>query len=236
MFDSLGNVSLASAGEEASLVLMARDRQGMAHPLKRNSPSDAVRHLGVQVTLDGNSNKELQVLNQCNHKYQQFLQSCLLSWHEAHVIYKQCYLPAVSYPLPASFMQPDLIYKSQQSATLWFLLRMGYPRTLPRSVVYAPVTIGGLDFIHLGFEQGVQQTLQLLCHLRAQMANGQLYSILISSYQLYVGIGRPILEDNRPLPWSPSSWLSSIRSFLYSINSQIQMDSPWMPPLCQAHD
>jgi len=229
VFDSLGNASLESSMDDASLVLVARDRQGVAHSLKRNNPSDAVRHLGVQVTLDGNSKKELQVLTQRNQKYQQFLQSCPLSRREARVIYKQCYLPAVTYPLPASFMPPDLIYKSQQSATLWFLLRMGYPRTLPRSVVYAPTNIGGLGFIHLGFEQGVQQTLQLLRHLRARTSNGQLYSILISSYQLYIGIGHPILEDNRLLPWSPSGWLSSIRAFLYSINSQIRLDSPWIP-------
>jgi len=116
-------------------------------------------------------------------------------------------------------MWPELIYQSQQAATLWFLLHMGYPHTLPRSVVYAPPSVGGLGFIHLGFEQGIQQVLQLLRHLQANTSNGQLYSILISSYQLYAGIKHPILEDTRPLPWSPSGWLTSIRDFLYSINS-----------------
>jgi len=137
------------------------------------------------------------------------------------MVYKQCYLPTVSYPLPASSLQPDLIYQSQQAATLWFLLHMGYPCTLPRRIVYAPSSIGGLGFIHLGFEQGVQQVLQLLHHLQANTSNGQLYSILISSYQLHAGIGHPILEDTWPLPWSPSGWLSSIREFLYSFNSQV---------------
>ena len=116
------------------------------------------------------------------------------------MVYKQCYLPTISYPLPASSMWPDLIYQSQQAATLWFLLCMGYPCTLPRSIVYSPSMVGGLGFIHLGFEQGIQQVLQLICHLRANTSDGQLYSILISSYQLHVGIGHPILEDTQPLP------------------------------------
>jgi len=88
-------------------------------------------------------------------------------------------------------MQPDLIYQSQQAATLWFLLCMGYPHTLPRSIVYAPSTVGGLGFIHLGFEQGVQQVLQLLHHIWANTSNGQLYSILISCM---LALGTPFLK------------------------------------------
>ncbi len=206
------------------------------HRLRCNSLFEAVCHLGVQIALDGNSQKELQILQQCNHKYQLFLQCCPLLPHKAHMVYKQCYLPTISYPLPASFMWPDLTYQSQQAATLWFLLHMGYPCTLTWSIVYAPSTVGGLDFIHLGFEQGVQQVLQLLHHLRANTSNGQLYSILISSYQLHVGIGHPILKDTQPLPWSPSSWLTTIRDFFYSTNSQVQLESPWIPVCHHAND
>jgi len=38
--------------------------------------------------------------------------------------------------------------------------------------------------------------------------NGQL--ITIDAYQVYTGIGHPILEDTRPLPWMQPGWLSSI--------------------------
>jgi len=64
---------------------------------------------------------------------------------------------------------------------------MGYPCHLPRSIVYAPETIGGLGLQHLGREQGVKQTLQLLQHLCANTTNGQLYAITIDQYQINAG-------------------------------------------------
>jgi len=94
----------------------------------------------------------------------------------------------------------------------------------------------GLGHCHLGFEQGMQQMLQLFPHLCANTSNWKLYSALIDTYQLYAGIGRPVLEDTQPLPWCPLGWLSSICQFLYSINSQIKLDHPWLSPSCQAHD
>jgi len=63
-----------------------------------------------------------------------------------------------------------------------------YPCIPPRSVVYAPMTVGGVGFYHLGFEQGVQQVLQLLCHSQSKILNGQLCMALINTYQLYAGI------------------------------------------------
>jgi len=45
-----------------------------------------------------------------------------------------------------------------------------------------------------------------------------------------------ILKDTWPLPWSPSGWLTSTRDFLNSINSQVRLESPWIPVCHWAHD
>jgi len=201
--------------------LQATDISSQSHQLKINKPSDAVRLLGVHIAADGNHKKELRELQQKQQKYVQFLLRTPVSHGEAMVIYKQCYLPTVTYPLPATTMPPDAIYKTQLTVTSLFLSRMGYPRHLPRSIVYAPETIGGLGLRHLGHEQGVQQTLQLLRHLRANSTNGQLYNITIDQYQINAGTQRPILEDTRPIPWIPEGWISSICAFLYTNNCQL---------------
>jgi len=92
-------------------------------------------------------------------------------------------------------MSPDDIYKTQATVTTLFLNKMGYNQHMPRAVVYAPATVGGLDFCHLGVEQGVQQVLQLTKHLRAGSTNRTLYCSLIDAYQLHTGLPMPILED-----------------------------------------
>jgi len=122
------------------------------------------------------------------------------------MIYRQCYLPKVTYPLPAMTMPPDAIYKTQAAVTSLFLNKMGFPRHMPRAVVYAPIAAGGLDFRHLGFKQGVQQTMQLVKHLWAGSTNGILYQSLIDAYQLHTGLQCPILEDTHYLPWSTHGW------------------------------
>jgi len=148
---------------------------------------------------------------------------------EARVIYRQCYLPKVTYPLPATTMSLDKIYKTQLQVTAQFLNKMGYPVTFPRAVVYAPCDVGGLGFRHLGHEQGVQHVLQLLKHLRTSTLNGQLYSALIDAYQIRAGCARHILEYTETLPWCLNGWLTTTRQFLNNINMTITLHHPWVP-------
>jgi len=144
-------------------------------------------------------------------------------------VYLQCYLPTLSYPLPATSIPPIKLYQIQSKATAAFLSRMGYPRMFPRAVAYASLQYGGLGFRHLGYEQGVQQTLQILKHIRTGTTTGTLYDITIQHYQLLSGFSTPILERTGMIPWSPAPWVDSIRGFLHHINGQIILSKPWMP-------
>jgi len=227
-FNHLGHAQLTPIPEHPSAQIYASDLDGKQHALRINKPSDAVRLLGVHIAADGNYQKELTVLKQKQQKYVQFLLRTPLSRQEARVIYKQCYLPTVSYPLPATNMPPDAIYATQSTVTSLFLTRMGYPRHIPRSVVYAPDSVGGLGMRHLGHEQGVQQTLQLLRH-PPDSTNGKLYELTIDQYQIYVGIRHPILEDTKEIPWIPHGWISSIRQFLHRNSTSICLQNPWTP-------
>ncbi len=133
-------------------------------------------------------------------------------------------------------MPPHLIYATQSTITLLFLSRMGYQWHLPWSIMYAPESVGGIGMCHLRHKQGVQQTLQLLQHLRSHSTNGNLYMITIDQYQIYTGIANPILEDTQHLPWMPEGWISSICTFLHTANSQIILQNPWTPTLHCTYD
>jgi len=116
------------------------------------------------------------------------------------MVYQQCYLPALVYPLPATTMDPNKIQSTQDQVTSLFLRSMGYSHRFPRSIVFAPSTIGGLGLHHIGYEQDIQKVLLLLKHRRAQTHHWPTYQILLDTYQLYSGMAEPILEDTRPLP------------------------------------
>jgi len=100
-------------------------------PLQKLQPYTSYWYLGVHLTMNGDWKKELQVLNNHNTKYLQVLMTCSLNRCEAKVIYRQCYLPVVMYPLPASVIPPDKLHDAQCSTTTAFLAKMGYPRTFP---------------------------------------------------------------------------------------------------------
>jgi len=107
-------------------------------------------------------------------------------------------------------MPLEAIYSTQLAIMMLFLNQMGYHQHFPWAVVYALATVGGLDFWHLGYEQGVQQVLQLTKHLHSQTTNGKLYSSLTNAYQIHVGVSLHVLMDTTPRPWCPKGWLTSI--------------------------
>jgi len=164
-YDTLGNAKLKEPPDRPKYHITAPDRHGRQQTLIRNQPHKAVRLLGVHIAADGNYATELSILKHRQEQYSDFLNRTPLTRREARVIYRQGYLPKVSYPLPATNIPPDKIYQMQLRVTAQFLNKMGYPKHLPRAVVYAPIEVGGLGFRHLGYEQGIQHVLQLVKHL-----------------------------------------------------------------------
>jgi len=173
-FDKSSNTHLIELPDWPKYHITVMDRDGDQHTLTRNHPQTAVRLLGVQIATDGNYATEYSMLQKWQAQYSVFLQRTPMTRREARVIYCQCYLPKVTYPLPATNIPPEKIYQSQLHVTSQFLNKMGYPTTFPRAVVHAPCDVGGLGFQHLGHKQAVQQTLHLLWHLQANTTNGQL--------------------------------------------------------------
>jgi len=228
-YDQLGNAHLVQPLDTPAYQITASDWTGKRHTLLRNAPDKAVRLLGVHIAANGNYNTELNVLKEHQAHYSAFLQRTPLTRREARVIYRQCYLPKVTYPLPATTIPPDKLYQTQLRVTTQFLNKMGYPAHLPRAVVYAPIDVGGLGFRHLGYEQGVQQVMQLVKHLRSNTLNGQIYRVLIDAYQIVAGSARPILEHTEFIPWCPAGWMTTLRQFLHRTNTKIHLQKPWTP-------
>jgi len=186
--------------------------------------------------MNGNWKKELTVLITQNQKYLQVLTKCSLSRHKVKVIYWQCYLPAVTYPLPAAVIPPEKINEEQKPITATFLAKMGYPWTFLQAVAYAPKSHGGIGLCHISAEQGTQKILQVLKHVHVRTTIGTLYQVLIDHYELNSSFLDPILEDMTPIPWSQAYWVDTLRAYLHQINGTISLQWIWTPKAQQTND
>jgi len=151
-------------------------------------------------------------------------------------MYTTIYLPTITYPLPATTLSRATLEKAQSMTTPLIISKMGYNQNMPKAVIYAPITHGGLGLKHLESEQGIQQVNQVLKHLHSNTTLGTLLQTTIQAYQIHAGISKLILEFTQDLPWLPNRWIMHLRKFLHSTNSSIYLTDTWTIPIIQQND
>jgi hypothetical protein len=107
---------------------------------------------------------------------------------------------------------------------------------MPREVVFAPTIYQGIGLRHLYDLQGSDGTRLLLQELNAEGSSTQkMLTTLLEVIQQEAGIGKPILEDCRPLEYIEWGWIPHIRDFLFHINGKIVTNIP-KPKLFREND
>jgi hypothetical protein len=106
-----------------------------------------------------------------------------------------------------------------------------------RAIIYGPSNFGGLEFKRLYDQQGIGQIQALLHHWRAKTVAGLLLQNIVSWGNYSVGMSRCFLaEVHTPLPHLELKWFGSIRQYLQSIHSWIEVDESGIPELERVHD
>ncbi len=160
-----------------------------------------------------------------------------LNRKESWTFYHSVYLPSVSYSLPVGHLAPTMLHKIQAPAIRTFLPKCGYNRNMPRVVVFGPQEYGGMGFRNLAVEQGAGQIEYFLKFWRTDCEAGSLLRIALSWNQLMAGVSWPILQNvTAPLPHLETKWLPSLRDFLCSIDSDLEIDTPFTYPIQREHD
>jgi len=140
---------------------------------------------------------------------------------KAGILYRSCFIPAITYPFPATWLPLPFLERILSLSTSTILNKLGYHRKLPRSMVFALRSHGGIGLCHLHHEHGAQQVIILLRHLCAGTLLGKTLEILIHNYQLWSGFQHHILEDPKQCPWIPDHWLSYLRTIMLDQNLSI---------------
>jgi len=216
--------------------LILTNPDGTNEILQSTKSNEGIRHLGVHISMDGSQTTEEKMLYKRCRTFQQVYRQCPLTRREAAVTYTTIFLPTITYPFPATTLSLKSLNKAQSLTTPLILSTTGYNRNMPKAVVYAPTSHGGLGFRHLHSEQGLQKVLQILKHLRTRTSLGTTIDLAIKAHQMHAGVALPILEYTNPLPWMSDRWITNVREFLHSTQSTIQLDSPWTIPILRRHD
>jgi len=168
------------------------------------------RYLGLYMTVDRNMTPMETHLWQKATLYVNAFHRTPMNRREAGVLYRSCFLLALTYPLPATWLPDCFFDKLHCLLTSTILNMMGFHKNLPRCLVFAPRSFGGVGLCNLQYEMEIQQVIILLRHMRAHTPLGNTFEVLIRQYQLWAGLQNPILQDTTPCPWVPDCWVSRL--------------------------
>jgi len=119
------------------------------------------RYLSVYVTRNGSTKVMEEHIWKQAVTYTKAFQRTHMSQREANVLYWACFLPALVYSFPATWLPDNFLERIHTLSTSTILNKMGLHRNLLRSLVFAPRQLGGIGLTNLIHEHGVQQVLIL---------------------------------------------------------------------------
>jgi hypothetical protein len=145
--------------------------------------------------------------------------------HEANVGLTTVFAPSIMYALPLTTITPDQLRKIQQPVINSVLSRLGYNKHMPRSVVFAARTSGGIGLIDLPTEQGTAQVKLIVTHLLSRSYIHDTIMILLESYQVHAGTLQSPFIDTSTRAYVDAPWIQSVQKFLCTINGTIIVPS-----------
>jgi len=112
-------------------------------------PNEGTRYLGLYLTTNRDTKPMESYLWDKAVLYMKALQHTPMNHREATVLYKSCFLPALTYPFPATWLLDSFFAKIHKLSMSTILNKMGFHRNLPWELVFAPRSLGGVGLSHL---------------------------------------------------------------------------------------
>jgi hypothetical protein len=207
--------------QEINKQIIIVDHEGNEKQIKQLPATTSQKLLGVMRNPIRNQQDEIQRLQDKSSKIATNINSFALSRTEAKLAYEAFFIPAMRYSLAIMSINQVDFETIQRKTTMSLLAFLGYNRNMPREVIFGSQKYQGVGLRHLYDIQGTDGTRLLLQELNAQSKTNTMLSILLDAIQQEAGIGRPILEDTRPLQYIEWGWIPSIRDFLHHIDAKI---------------
>jgi hypothetical protein len=236
-FSAQGAPVLASIPPKYRQIEVIDPISGQEQTLEYLPPYSAHKTLGHYKEPAGIQKMQFQQLLKKSNAITEFLWSTPLSRAESWLYYHACYLPSVSYPLTCSHLSIRQLETIQRRAMSIIVARCGYNGNTKKEILFGPVEYGGANFHHLYVQQGLQQVKYFLRHWRKMTSVGKMFKCVLAWTHFAAGVSYSILEQPKSsLPHLEVKWITSLRQYLSSINSRVQLDDPCIPSLQRQGD
>jgi zinc-binding in reverse transcriptase/Endonuclease/Exonuclease/phosphatase family len=213
------------------------DGHGVSTVLEHKSAYDAYKTLGTYQAATKHQRAQFEALQKkATHLVRTLaLSSC--SAQASWIYYSSVFMKSIGFPLSASRLRKTQLQALQAPMTAITLNRLGYPKSLSRTVVFGSRRYGGLEFGHLETVQGMEKLTMLIRHLRTPGQPHDFSLIVLDRIQHNAGVGYPILEFPRPdLPYLEGVWMHTVRSYLSHISGSLRIAQARLQPLARCND
>lgn len=214
-----------------------QDKEGQVTAIEHSSAYQAYKTLGTYQAATKRQKVQFQMLQK---KASSLLRNLALSTCSAHatwLYYSSIFMKGVGYPLSVSRLTKHQLHQIQAPITALTLNRLGYPKSLSRTVVFGSRLYGGLEFGSLATTQGAGKVLLLMRHLRTPGQPHELALIVVDRFQYNAGVGYHVLEQaHTPLPHLEGVWIPTVREYLQEISGSLQIAQATIQPLQRQGD
>jgi hypothetical protein len=226
IFDQEGRASLVDPQNIPVSISLQDYQAGHRVPLRVVSLTEAVKLLGVRMTQKGDTTAELENLH---HKCLLHCRTSQIHSDESHarMHYYGCYLPSACYSLPATPIPLKKLAQVDRSVTRVFLQKFRFAACFPRAIAFSASRYGGVGMRSLSHESSLGKITNTLRHLRSDSTVGKVLATTIDHYQLIAGLSCSVLEDTRPLCYTPGLWIDSLRESLHHASLRITNAQQW---------
>lgn len=205
-------------------------------PIKEETPTTALRMLGVHIAGNLQNETEYNILYKKAVKFATAIQVCPLTKNQVILAIKTIYKPAIEYVLPATTFSDAQIQAIHRKVIPKMLSSSKLSQKYPRAIVFGPTSLGGLGFPHIAHMQTATKLTHIIKNVRGDTSLGRTFRIMMENAQIQAGIEEQILATTKQIRYIESTWIISLQEKMQAIQAELSIEDYWTPSLKRVND
>ena len=216
-----GEWSYSSDMQDA--VISVKDLKGKQTQLQLLDPHEAKRMLGVFLAIDGSNDVQIKQMRKVAEVWYEKVRVGHLSRYDAWLALQSTVMKTIEYPLLALTLTEAECTHIMAPLLTGGLPKIGCCKSMPRSLVYAPLKYQGLDIHNLYTTQGLSHIKGLLNHIWQGTTTGKLLQTSLEYAKIEVGLGGSYFNNDYEVygHLGEDTWIKHLWKFLFDTGIQL---------------
>jgi hypothetical protein len=202
---------------------------GAVIPITPKSVFDPHKTLGHYQSPAGSAKIQLTKIRQKQSTLSQQLASSPATRSQASTYYHTIYLPSI-YVLPQMFFTAKELDTEEKKSMPIIFAKEGFNRNTSCALLYGPSDYADGGHFRWKWLQGEGQIMNFLKYWRTDGQVSTMLRIAVSWFQQHAGVSFSLFDDvHTPIPYAAARWLNSLRTFLATVDGQLELDATYLP-------